>query len=316
MKARTLWTLAIIVVTGCAGGRKAISTGPLLQPATIPHSAWEAHPPLGYDADATRRNLAPGDTLEFGQLTVAVISAREATSDADRDSLDLDLARGDRRAAVTMAEGTARTWDGYRIAVLALHLAEDELGRGLAELEIADASTVPEHIRVSAEAGGPASRLRVKHTPTHVTLHHSGSAEPLTADEDPVEKLSNLQTWGESDRGWWDVPYHFLIDLDGNIYEGRSWRYMGETNTRYNPSGHLLISVLGNYSLQEPTEAQVNAIADLMAWSVDQFDIPIDRIQGHSDLAPTECPGDHLRKRLRDGTFQEMVAVRLGRTSD
>ena len=131
--------------------------------------------------------------------------------------------------------------------------------------------------------------------------------------QDFIAKLRGLQSWGASARNWWDVPYHFLIDLQGRVYEGRDWRYMGETNTTYDPSGHFLISVIGNYARQEPTPAQIEAIADLMAWAVDRFDLPLDRIGGHYDYAQTSCPGTHLRKYLEDGTFRRKVAERLSR---
>ncbi|NLG63690.1 MAG: N-acetylmuramoyl-L-alanine amidase, partial [Candidatus Cloacimonetes bacterium] len=83
-------------------------------------------------------------------------------------------------------------------------------------------------------------------------------------------------------------------------------------NTAYNPSGHFLISVIGNYGLQEPTQAQIDAIAGLMAWAVERFDVPLDRIGGHYDYAETSCPGQHLRALLEDGTFRRMVEERLG----
>ncbi len=86
---------------------------------------------------------------------------------------------------------------------------------------------------------------------------------------------------------------------------------MGETNTSYDPRGHLLISVLGNYDLQEPTSMQLDAIADLMAWAVATFDVPLDRIGGHYDYASTSCPGVHLRRYLEDGTLRRAVAERL-----
>ena len=302
-------SLLFLTAGGCSASRTAVPGMSGVKPEIIPHSGWEAHPPLGHDAHATRRNLAPRDTLRFGDLTLSVVEAI-AGDTTSSDSLVVALKSRGLSEAITVAEGSAMVWGEYRLAVLAIHLGEDELGRGLSELEVARASTVPDAIRLSADAGGPAERLRVRHTPTHITLHHSGSAKPLTPEEDPVEKLKNLQTWGESDRGWWDVPYHFLIDLDGNIYEGRFFEYMGETNTRYNPAGHLLISVLGNYNLQEPTDAQLSAITDLMTRAASEFGIPIDNIQGHSDLAPTACPGDHLRKYLDDGSFKAWVGGR------
>ena len=112
-------------------------------------------------------------------------------------------------------------------------------------------------VAASERAGGAELRLRIPHRITHITLHHTGSAEPLRPDDDPVQKLRGLQSWGASDRNWWDVPYHFLIDLDGNVYEGRDWRFAGETNTTYDPAGHFLITVIGNYERQQPTPAQI-----------------------------------------------------------
>ena len=111
------------------------------------------------------------------------------------------------------------------------------------------------------------------------------------------------------ERNWWDVPYHFLLDLDGRVFEGRDWRYMGETNTTYDPGGHFLISIIGNYERQEPTPAQLDAIADLMAWALREFDLPLDRIGGHYHYASTGCPGQHLRRRLEDGTLRPVEVV-------
>jgi hypothetical protein len=154
-------------------------------------------------------------------------------------------------------------------------------------------------------------RLRIPHRITHVTLHHTGDSRPLLPGDDPVARLRGLQSWGASDRNWWDVPYHFLLDLDGHIYEGRDWHYMGETNTAYDPGGHFLISVIGNYERQEPTQAQLNAIADMMAWALRENNLPLDRIGGHYNYATTGCPGKNLKKYLEDGTFRRMVAARL-----
>ncbi|MDX1741264.1 MAG: peptidoglycan recognition family protein [Rhodothermales bacterium] len=308
-------SFSLTLFAGCAGSQQSSVTPRIGMPSVVAHSEWEVHPPLGHDADATRRNLGQGDSIRFQDLTLIATRMSSATSNGTRDSVEVEVSMGGDSAMLVLAEGKASTWNGYRLAVVAIHLDEDELGEGLAEFEIAVDSSVPEEVRTSGEAGGPAERLRVSHTITHVTLHHSGSAEPLRPDDDVPQKLRDLQTWGETDRGWWDVPYHFLLGLDGTIYEGRSYRYMGETNTRYNPRGHLLISVLGNYNLQEPTDAQLESIVDLMAWAVSEFGIPLDRIQGHSDLAPTACPGDHLRKYLHDGTFRQAVQARLDNTS-
>jgi hypothetical protein len=257
-----------------------------------------------------RRNLHPGDSLRFGKLRLRVLDPDPATGAAPTRAR-LALSHDRFGEEVTVEPGTARSWRGHRIAVLSMR-GEGELGAGLVELEVATLASLPAHIAASDMAGGAEMRLRIPHRITHVTLHHTGSPEPLLAGDDPVERLRGLQRWGRTDRNWWDVPYHYLIDLEGRIYEGRDWRYMGETNTAYDPSGHFLISVIGNYGLQEATSAQLEAITALMAWAVSRFDVPLDRIGGHYDYAPTTCPGTHLRKYLEDGTLRRDVETRLG----
>ena len=105
--------------------------------------------------------------------------------------------------------------------------------------------------------------------------------------------------------------YHFIITPDGTIYEGRDYHYMGETNTKYNPLGHLLICCEGNYDLQKPSDKVLKSIEDLMAWAASTFNVPLTDIRGHYQLADTDCPGTNLKKYLEDGTFVKEVKKRL-----
>lgn len=288
---------------------------PVPQPRIISHAEWEVRPPLGHAADATRRNLRAGDRLEFRDVSIEVLATGvDSTSAAGpMDVVSIRLGRADgvaEREVREVREGAAFNWQGYHIAVVAVY-GPGELGAGLTAVEVATVATLPPEVATSVVAGGAELRLRIPHRITHVTLHHTGSPEPLRPEDDPVQKLRGLQSWGASDRNWWDVPYHYLIDLEGRIYEGRDWRYMGETNTTYDPSGHFLISVIGNYERQEATQAQLEAIADLMAWATARFNVPLDRIGGHYEYAGTTCPGAHLRVYLEDGTFRRLVESRL-----
>lgn len=286
---------------------------PVPKPKVIPHSAWQATPPLGYAADATRRNKAPGDSLSFHDLKITVLNtAIDSSPSKPVDVVRLKLTNGNKVEERIAKEGSAFNWNGYHIAIVAVY-GPGELGGGLAAIEIATTASLPRQIAESDSAGGAAMRLRIRHNITHITLHHEGDAQPLKLDDDVVRKLRGLQSWGASDRNWWDVPYHFLLDLRGNIYEGRDYHFMGETNTTYDPSGHFLITAIGNYEKQEPTQAQLDAIADLMAWAVSEFNVSLDNIKGHYNYADTDCPGKNLRKYLEDGTFRRLVQERIDR---
>jgi hypothetical protein len=300
--------LGVLIASGCATAQ---STRAVPQPPIIPHAQWQSQPPLGYVADAIRRNEPPGGTLVFHDLTIIV---RETSADSSRGSrpreAQLTLRAARDSADRLVHDGEAFNWHGYHVAIVAIY-GKGELGGGLVALEVATVASLPPNVASSRVAGGADMRLRIPQHITSITLHHEGSPKPLRPEDDPVAALRGLQSWGATDRNWWDVPYHFLIDLDGRIYEGRDWHYMGETNTTYDPSGHLLISILGNYNLQEPTQVQLKSIADLMAWAVKRFNVPLDSIRGHYQYAETNCPGKNLRKYLEDGTFRRMVQARL-----
>ncbi len=304
------WPLVLAGILSCSSARSGTDVP---KPRIIPHSEWEAGPPLGYAADAARRNKRAGDSLTFHDLKVGVLSvAVDSTAAKPADVVRLRLDLGDRMEERVAREGSAFNWNGYHIAVVAIY-GQGELGAGLVALEVATLESLPPAIRNSEIAGGADMRLRIPHKITNVTLHHTGDSRPLLHADSAVFRLRGIQRWGASDRNWWDVPYHFLLGLEGDIYEGRDYRFMGETNTTYDPSGHFLISVVGNYQMQEPTQAQLEAIADLMAWALDEFDLPLEKIGGHYNYADTGCPGKNLRKYLEDGTFRRMAAARLKR---
>jgi N-acetylmuramoyl-L-alanine amidase len=302
--------LVIAVMLGCASNQHGRSVP---KPRIIPHSEWQAKPPLGFAADATRRNKRAGDSLAFRDLKVNVLSVAIDSSDSKLvDVVQLGMELGNTKEVRAAREGSAFNWNGFHVAVVAIY-GPGELGAGLVALEVATLASLSPAVANSDVAGGADMRLRIPHDITHVTLHHTGDARPLLPGDSPVARLRGLQSWGASDRNWWDVPYHFLLGLDGDIYEGRDYHFMGETNTAYDPGGHFLISVIGNYQVQESTPAQLNAIADLMAWAFDEFDLPLDKLGGHYNYADTGCPGKNLRKYLEDGTFRRMVSERLAK---
>lgn len=148
---------------------------------------------------------------------------------------------------------------------------------------------------------------------THITLHHQG--EPFPQGKDPIAYLRTLQTWSRNNKHWLDIPYHYIIDLDGRIYEGRKLEYAGDTNTEYDPKGHALIEVVGNFEVVEPNQKQLDAVVDLMALLAAKYKVSIDAIHGHKDYsAQTVCPGEHLYRYLQDGYFRQKVALRLAGT--
>ncbi|HAP35848.1 MAG TPA: N-acetylmuramoyl-L-alanine amidase [Bacteroidetes bacterium] len=170
------------------------------------------------------------------------------------------------------------------------------------------ARTTEEQIMSVQQWGGtPANdSLGKKHLITHITLHHQG--EPFPKGKDPIQYLRNLQNWSRREKKWIDIPYHYIIDLDGKIYEGRNINYAGDTNTEYDPTGHALIEVVGNFEEVEPNEEQLDATVNLMTLLAIKFNVPADSIRGHKDYSSkTVCPGKNLYLYLENGYFKEKV---------
>ncbi len=140
-----------------------------------------------------------------------------------------------------------------------------------------------------------------KHTLQRITLHHSGVA--AKKGRDSRELIRKLQAYsqqsamlgdGKTKPVWADLPYHYLIYANGDILEGREWQYAGDTNTDYDPSGHLLICVDGNFEEEMPTPEQIQALRQLLKYLTLRHQILATEIGGHRDLSETLCPGRHL----------------------
>ncbi len=144
-----------------------------------------------------------------------------------------------------------------------------------------------------------------KHTISYITIHHGG--EIFEDDKDTYTYLKNLQSWSRSDRKWMDVPYHYIIDRKGRIFEGRPLDYRGDTNTAYDPTGHALIVVLGNFEEQEVLSEQINSLKMVTEYLAKQKSVPATKIQTHKDYAETLCPGKNLTTYLGTRDWQEFL---------
>jgi hypothetical protein len=155
----------------------------------------------------------------------------------------------------------------------------------------------------------PAGPGFVRHTVRRLTVHHSGTE--FADNRRAVARIRGAQRYHRGAKGFPDIAYHFIIDRDGNVFEGRPPDVKGDTPTDYDPTGHLLVCLLGNFETQDVPLRQRDALVDVLAWGADVFKVPTDRIAGHRDHAHTLCPGRNLHAVVRDGTIRRLVDARL-----
>ena len=163
----------------------------------------------------------------------------------------------------------------------------------------------------------PVGKMQVN-SPRHITVHHTATPQKDTVKLE--KKMRDLQNFSQSENrldsgkvkpAWPDVPYHFYIAFDGQIAEGRDMKYVGDTNTDYDPTGHVLIVLEGNFETEQPSVRQIDSLVALAAWLSTKFDIPALEIKGHSDYASTACPGSNLKSILP--TVRQRVEEPFGR---
>jgi MYXO-CTERM domain-containing protein len=140
-----------------------------------------------------------------------------------------------------------------------------------------------------------------------MAIHHTVTP----AMDDPATRLRGIQTYHMDSRGWCDVGYHFLVSLDGRVWEGRPIDFLG-THVGGQNSGNIGVSFIGcfhssscsSFPPNEPPDAMVDAAAGLVAGLADIYGIGVSptTVKGHRDHAgaSTSCPGDHLYARLDD----------------
>ncbi len=169
-------------------------------------------------------------------------------------------------------------------------------------------------------------------------IHHTG--EYVTEKRPPAEIMRAIYSFHTITRGWGDIGYNYVIDKQGNIYEGRAGgpQAVGG-HTAYHNIGSIGVSLMGNFQREEPTKAQMNILTLLLADHANRFQIDPNsssffsgqnsyNISGHRDVARsghgTACPGKNLHKRLpeirkkvmqltNDLRKQEKSRLKLGR---
>lgn len=158
--------------------------------------------------------------------------------------------------------------------------------------------------RAEWKANPPVGIMK-KHTPQFITIHHTATKQKPTVAL--ADKLRNLQHFSQNEGTlgngkvkppWPDVPYHFYIGCDGVIGEARDLNYVGDTNTEYDPTGHLLVVLEGNFEEEQPTEAQLKSLHEMVAWLAQTYHVPADKIGTHQTYAKTACPGKNLQSLL------------------
>lgn len=128
-----------------------------------------------------------------------------------------------------------------------------------------------------------------------IIIHCTDTRPNWWADRTSAEKVAEVRRWHTEERGWSDIGYHFLIDRDGTVIEGRPLERVGAHVKGHN-TGTIGISLFGGHGgsagdqfLDNFTEDQERALMQLIRQLQDNYPT-ITNVSGHNQYAAKACP--------------------------
>ncbi|WP_128374942.1 peptidoglycan recognition family protein [Streptomyces cavernae] len=347
---------------GLIGAASAVAVGAVVTPtvmaATTDDSSGDADGSTTEAFPKTRAEAATGEAPVETAFPLVYVGVRwSGTGDAAGGGIRLTAADGSLGAWKSLSgsgcsEGEggallipAREASGYEVkapdgADGLRSLALDTVHGPRREVAVpADTTRVRGVAYLSRAAWGADESLRFKpdgseNTPTAyypfqtITVHHTATPND---DPDPAATVRAIYQFHAVTNDWGDIGYHFLIDEEGRIYEGRysgddgipAHNADGKLVTAFHVggfnSGNLGIALLGTLVDQGPTDAARASLTRLIRVLVrfhgvdpkaqvtyvnpvngTKKDVP--EISGHRDWMETECPGATM--------YAELAALR------
>lgn len=166
-------------------------------------------------------------------------------------------------------------------------------------------------VRKTAQENGKQLRWAHEYSPQVKVLAVHHTAIKVNGDaRSAVERVRALYQYHTVNRGWGDIGYHYLIDEDGQVYEGKAGGKGVVGGHAYcNNVGTVGIALMGNFTEEQPSQEQMKSLQWLIDHMGDVYDIETDAtvrhhgitmpaVVGHGDLVSTDCPGYYVRETL------------------
>jgi hypothetical protein len=150
-------------------------------------------------------------------------------------------------------------------------------------------------------------------TPRHATIqkaiiHHTVTS---TGGADPSAVVRSVYYYHAVTLGWGDIGYNYLVDQQGNVYEGR---YGGPgvtgAHTANNNTATMGIAAIGTFVSTSASQAAMDSMGRLIGQRASHLDphgsssfngrASVPNVCAHRDFMATECPGDGIYHRLPD----------------
>lgn len=130
---------------------------------------------------------------------------------------------------------------------------------------------------------------------SEIIVHCSATRPNWMDGKSAAAKVREIKLWHTRDNGWSDIGYHFVIDRDGTVTQGRPLERVG-SHTRGRNTGTIGVCLLGGFGAaatdafaEHFTPSQDRALRALIADLQRKYGKLA--VSGHNQWAAKACPG-------------------------
>lgn len=125
--------------------------------------------------------------------------------------------------------------------------------------------------------------------PKNLIIHHTAVSRTKNAHQ--FEATDNYH----KSKGWGQIGYHYLIEPDGTVMQGRKENETGAHTSQLNMNFFSLgICLTGDFDTEEPTKEQCESLLLLIQKKQREYAIPENHVVPHRKYAPKSCWGKLL----------------------
>ena len=111
-------------------------------------------------------------------------------------------------------------------------------------------------------------------------------------------KTETIKSWHVKGNGWSDIGYHFVIELDGALKEGRPLHRIGAGVKGHNANSIHICYIGGIDENKKAKDTRTDAQRETLNKIVDslRMDYPEASVHGHNEFAAKACPSFDVQK--------------------
>ena len=111
-------------------------------------------------------------------------------------------------------------------------------------------------------------------------------------------KMETIKSWHVKGRGWRNIGYHFVIELDGMLRPGRPMEQIGAGVKGHNENSIHVCYVGGLDKNKKPMDTRTDAQRETLNTIVAglQKEYPDASVHGHNEFSSKACPSFDVQK--------------------